>query len=140
MAVVAALSKDCDLDYIWTQADRGPAKDAASYYRQASESGGEPPGRWWGPGARTLGLTIRPDSLAVGYSLNRSCPAQSVALGSPIFAELKQQRGPMTFSYRSCSAYVNSPGLAYDLLFDKRQAPTAPHWAGRLLAAAWPRR
>ena len=64
MAVVAALSKGCDLDYIWTQVDRGPAKDAASYYRQASESGGEPPGRWWGPGAKTLGLTIRPDSLA----------------------------------------------------------------------------
>jgi conjugative relaxase-like TrwC/TraI family protein len=36
--------------------DRGPAKDAASYYLQASESGGEPPGRWWGPGARALGL------------------------------------------------------------------------------------
>ncbi len=32
------------------------AKDAASYYIQASESGGEPPGRWWGPGARALGL------------------------------------------------------------------------------------
>jgi conjugative relaxase-like TrwC/TraI family protein len=34
----------------------GPAKDAASYYLQASESGGEPPGRWWGPGAEALGL------------------------------------------------------------------------------------
>jgi len=31
-------------------------KDAASYYIQASETGGEPPGRWWGPGARVLGL------------------------------------------------------------------------------------
>ena len=36
--------------------DRGPAKDAASYYIQASESGGEPPGRWWGPGAKALGF------------------------------------------------------------------------------------
>ena len=36
--------------------DRGPAKDAASYYLQASESGGEPPGRWWGPGAKALGF------------------------------------------------------------------------------------
>ena len=36
--------------------DRGPAKDAASYYIQASESGGEPPGRWWGPGAEALGF------------------------------------------------------------------------------------
>ena len=36
--------------------DRSPAKDAASYYIQASESGGEPPGRWWGPGAKALGF------------------------------------------------------------------------------------
>jgi hypothetical protein len=52
VAVVATLSKGYDLDYIWKQIDRGPAKDAASYYIQASESGGEPPGRWWGPGAK----------------------------------------------------------------------------------------
>ena len=52
LAVVATLSKGYDLDYIWKQVDRGPAKDAASYYIQASESGGEPPGRWWGPGAK----------------------------------------------------------------------------------------
>ena len=56
MAVVATLSKGYDLDYIWKHVDRGPAKDAASYYLQASESGGEPPGRWWGPGARALGF------------------------------------------------------------------------------------
>jgi hypothetical protein len=56
VAVVATLSKGYDLDYIWKQVDRGATKDAASYYIQASESGGEPPGRWWGPGARALGL------------------------------------------------------------------------------------
>ena len=56
MAVVATLSKGYDLDYIWKQVDRGPAKDAASYYVQASETGGEPPGRWWGPAARALGF------------------------------------------------------------------------------------
>src|ERR1039457_6450749 len=56
VAVVATLSKGYDLEYIWRQVDRGPAKDAASYYLQASESGGEPPGRWWGPGARALGF------------------------------------------------------------------------------------
>src|SRR5258707_668054 len=56
VAVVATLSKGYDLDYIWKQVDRGPVKDAASYYIQASESGGEPPGRWWGPGARALWL------------------------------------------------------------------------------------
>ena len=56
VAVVATLSKGYDLDYIWKQVDCGAAKDAASYYIQASESGGEPPGRWWGPGARALGF------------------------------------------------------------------------------------
>ena len=56
MAVVATLSKGYDLEYIWKQVDRGLAKDAASYYIQASESGGEPPGRWWGPGAKALGF------------------------------------------------------------------------------------
>jgi hypothetical protein len=56
VAVVATLSKGYDLDYIWKQVDLGPAKDAASYYVQASEIGGEPPGRWWGPGAKALGF------------------------------------------------------------------------------------
>ena len=50
------MSKGYDLDYIWKHVDRGPVKDAAGYYIQASESGGEPPGRWWGPGARALGF------------------------------------------------------------------------------------
>ncbi len=56
MAVVATLSKGYDLDYIWKQVDVGPAKDAAGYYIRASETGGEPPGRWWGPGAKPLGF------------------------------------------------------------------------------------
>src|SRR5580704_7353739 len=56
MAVVATLSKGYDLDYIWKQVDCGLVKDAAGYYIQASETGGEPPGRWWGPGAKDLGL------------------------------------------------------------------------------------
>ena len=45
MAVVATLSKGYDLDCTWKQVDRGPAKDAASYYIQASEASGEPSGR-----------------------------------------------------------------------------------------------
>ena len=56
MAVVATLSKGYDLDYIWRQVDQSATKDAAGYYIQASENGGEPPGRWWGPGAKALGL------------------------------------------------------------------------------------
>jgi hypothetical protein len=56
LAVIATLTKGYDLDYIWRQVDRDLAKDAAGYYLQASETGGEPPGRWWGPGAQALGL------------------------------------------------------------------------------------
>ena len=49
MAVVATLSKGYDLEYIWKQVDRGPAKDAASYYIQASETGGGAAGPVVGP-------------------------------------------------------------------------------------------
>jgi AAA domain/TrwC relaxase len=56
LAVVATLTKGYDLDYIWRQVDPDLAKDAAGYYIHASEGGGEPPGRWWGPGAQALGL------------------------------------------------------------------------------------
>ena len=56
MAVVATLIKGYDLDYIWRQVDRDLTKDAAGYYFQASENGGEPPGRWWGLGAQALGF------------------------------------------------------------------------------------
>ena len=56
MAVVATLSKGYDLDYIWRQVSPGAQRSAAGYYVQASEGGGEPPGRWWGPGAAALGF------------------------------------------------------------------------------------
>jgi hypothetical protein len=36
LAVIATISKGYDLDYIWKHVDRGPTKDAASYYIQAS--------------------------------------------------------------------------------------------------------
>jgi conjugative relaxase-like TrwC/TraI family protein len=55
MAVVATLSKGYDLDYMWRQATADPAKEVAGYYLQATE-GGEPAGRWWGPGAEALGF------------------------------------------------------------------------------------
>jgi conjugative relaxase-like TrwC/TraI family protein len=56
LAVIATLSKGYDLDYIWKQVDPSLAKEGAGYYIQASETGGEPPGRWWGPAAQALGL------------------------------------------------------------------------------------
>jgi TrwC relaxase len=56
LAVIATLTKGYDLGYIWRQVDRSATKDAAGYYIQASAAWGEPPGRWWGPGAQALGL------------------------------------------------------------------------------------
>jgi len=56
LAVVATLGKGYDLDYVWKQVDPSLSKDAAGYYIRAAESGGEPPGRWWGPGAEALGF------------------------------------------------------------------------------------
>ncbi len=55
MAVVVTLSKGYDLGYMWRYVD-GVVMDAAGYYIRAAEGGGEPPGRWWGPGARALGF------------------------------------------------------------------------------------
>ena len=54
MAVVATISKGYDLDYMWKNASASPT---AEYYIGAAEAG-EPPGRWWGPGAQALGLAV----------------------------------------------------------------------------------
>ena len=85
MAVVATLSKGYDLDYIWKNVDRGAAKDAASYYIQASECGGEPPGRWWGPAAAALGFQLGQRVEREPYDLlfgKRQAP-DGTALGRP---------------------------------------------------------
>jgi len=58
VAVVATLSKGYDLDYVWRQVGATAGRNAVSYYLQATESGGEPPGRWWGPGAEALGFAV----------------------------------------------------------------------------------
>jgi hypothetical protein len=85
VAVVATLSKGYDLDYVWKQVDRGPPKDAAGYYIQASESGGEPPGRWWGPGTKALGFEYGPRVERSPYDLlfgQRKAP-DGTPLGRP---------------------------------------------------------
>jgi hypothetical protein len=69
VAVVATLSKGYDLEYIWKQVDRGPARDAAGYYLQASESGGEPPGRL--AGYSTASWTVTWKSMWPPYGSQR---------------------------------------------------------------------
>ena len=56
MAVVVTVAKGYDLGYIWKTQDHAAQRTIGGYYLNAAQAG-EPPGRWWGPGARALGLT-----------------------------------------------------------------------------------
>ena len=57
MAVVVTVAKGYDLGYIWkTQGEAAAARTMGAYYINAAQAG-EPPGRWWGPGAQALGFT-----------------------------------------------------------------------------------
>ena len=57
MAVVVTVAKGYDLGYIWkTQGQASAARTPGGYYINAAQAG-EPPGRWWGPGAQALGFT-----------------------------------------------------------------------------------
>jgi len=51
--VVVTIAKGYDLAYIWK--DQAPERTTGGYYINAAQAG-EPPGRWWGPGAQALGL------------------------------------------------------------------------------------
>ena len=58
MAVDVTVAKGYDLGYVWKNQARkdGGEKAIGGYYISAAQHG-EPPGRWWGPGARALGFT-----------------------------------------------------------------------------------
>jgi hypothetical protein len=56
LAVVVTVAKGYDLDYAWkNQGQPGPEQSTGGYYINAAQAG-EPPGRWWGPGAAVLGF------------------------------------------------------------------------------------
>jgi AAA domain/TrwC relaxase len=55
LAVVVTIAKGYDLGYIWKTQDRATEPAIGGYYLNAALAG-EPPGRWWGPGAQALGL------------------------------------------------------------------------------------
>jgi hypothetical protein len=60
LAVVVTAAKGHDLDYIWkTQGQASAARTPGGYYINYinAAQAGEPPGRWWGLGARALGFT-----------------------------------------------------------------------------------
>ena len=56
LAVVVTIAKGYDLGYIWKTQDHTAGRTTGGYYLSAAQAG-EPPGRWWGPGAQALGLT-----------------------------------------------------------------------------------
>jgi len=58
MAVVVTAASGFDLGYVWkNQAGQAvPERSAGGYYINAAQAG-EPPGRWWGPGAESLGFS-----------------------------------------------------------------------------------
>jgi hypothetical protein len=56
VAVVVTVAKGYDLGYVWKNQGQATAeRTTGGYYINAAQAG-EPPGRWWGPGARSLGL------------------------------------------------------------------------------------
>ena len=56
MAVVVTVAKGYDLGYIWKTQGEAAGRAAGGYYLNAAQAG-EPPGRWWGPGAQALSFT-----------------------------------------------------------------------------------
>jgi hypothetical protein len=55
LAVVVTVAKGYDLGYIWKTQDHAAGRTTGGYYLNAAQAG-EPPGRWWGPGAQALGF------------------------------------------------------------------------------------
>jgi hypothetical protein len=55
LAVVVTVAKGYDLGYIWKTQGETASHITGGYYINAAQAG-EPPGRWWGPGARALGF------------------------------------------------------------------------------------
>ena len=58
VAVVVTAASGFDLGYVWkNQAGQAePERSAGGYYINAAQAG-EPPGRWWGPGAEAFGFS-----------------------------------------------------------------------------------
>jgi conjugative relaxase-like TrwC/TraI family protein len=55
LAVVVTVAKGYDLGYIWKTQGEAAGRAMGGYYINAAQAG-EPPGRWWGPGAQALGF------------------------------------------------------------------------------------
>jgi conjugative relaxase-like TrwC/TraI family protein len=56
VAVVVTVAKGYDLGYVWKNQGQATAEQTTGGYYINAAQAGEPPGRWWGPGAKSLGL------------------------------------------------------------------------------------
>jgi hypothetical protein len=93
LAVVVTIAKGYDLGYIWKTQEH-PAQHATSGYYMDAAQAGEPPGRWWGPGAQALGLTPGQDVHRTPYDAvyKQTDPRSGARLGRargryPTFAD-----------------------------------------------------
>jgi hypothetical protein len=83
VAVVATLSKGYDLDYVWTHVNRGPVKDAASYYLRPARPAGS--------------------RLAAGGARAQRPPAS--AKGGGLSVNMIEKSRPRSMQSRSSTAY-----------------------------------
>jgi len=58
LAVVVTVAKGYDLGYIWKSQGQASAEHTVGGYYINAAQAGEPPGRWWGPGAQALGFAV----------------------------------------------------------------------------------
>src|ERR1700691_1464151 len=56
IAVVVTVAKGYDLSYAWKNQSQASAEQTTGGYYINAAQAGEPPGRWWGPGAEALGF------------------------------------------------------------------------------------
>jgi len=84
LAVVVTIAKGYDLGYIWKTQDHIADRTIGGYFIDAAQAG-EPPGRWWGPGAQALGLapgqTVERKSYDAIY--RQTDPRTGARLGRP---------------------------------------------------------
>jgi hypothetical protein len=91
LAVVVTVAKGYDLDYIWkNQGQPSAERSTGGYYINAAQAG-EPPGRWWGPGAQALGLAAGQVVERTPYNAvyQQSDPRTGDKLGRPRGSYLK---------------------------------------------------
>ena len=107
MAVVVTVAKGYDLGYIWkTQGQQASAgRTTGGYYINAAQAG-EPPGRWWGPGAQALGFTsgqvVERKPYDAVYQQRRSADRGQARPGARPLRDVRRPPGPVEGRRAAC--------------------------------------